>query len=186
MLVWTARVTAAALVVIAGLSLAGCQGGSSSFGNLGNPFESSSPPAAATGGRASISASDIVGRWGLAAYHRDQDRARTEQAAQGQCRQPYVIGGGQAGGVMMLTHDNPNVVENLIKVGPDGRTFIGPGDALNQEDDREVVSFDGRVLILRWISPDVAGRYGTMVLVRCGVGGAPARTSSSKPPPTPR
>ena len=24
---------------------------------------------------------DIVGRWGLAAYHKDEDRARTEQAA---------------------------------------------------------------------------------------------------------
>jgi hypothetical protein len=32
----------------------------------------------------------------------------------------------------------------------------------------EVVSFDGKVLILKWINPEVAGRYGIMVLARCG------------------
>jgi hypothetical protein len=149
---------------------------------MGGLFESSPPPPPAPSARASIAASDIIGRWGLAAYHRDQDRARTETAAQGQCRQPYVISGGTAGGVMMLTHDSPNIVENMIKVGPDGRTFIGPGEALNPEDDREVVSFDGRVLTLRWVSPEVASRYGTMVLVRCGAEGARPRTSSTRPP----
>jgi len=183
MVIWGAR-GSAALIVIAGLSLAGCQG--SNFGSMGSWFESSPPPPpAAPAGRASISASDIIGRWGLAAYHRDQDRARTEQAAQGQCRQPYVISGGSGGGVMMLTHDSPNIVENIIKVGPDGKTLIGPGDSLNLEDDREVVSFDGRVLILRWVNPEVASRYGTMVLVRCGAGPAP-RTSSRTPAPAPR
>jgi hypothetical protein len=35
-------------------------------------------------------------------------------------------------------------------------------------DDREILSFDGRVLVLKWVDPEVAGRYGTMVLVRCG------------------
>ena len=184
---WGAR-GKAALIVIAAISLAGCQG--SNMGGMGSWFESSPPPppAAAGGGRASIAASDIIGRWGLAAYHRDQDRARTEQAAQGQCRQPYVISGGSGGGVMMLTHDSPNIVENFIKVSPEGRTLIGPGESLNPEDDREVVSFDGRVLMLRWVNPEVAGRYGTMVLVRCGGEGSrpPARTSSRPPPPAPR
>jgi len=33
--------------------------------------------------------------------------------------------------------------------------------------DREFVSFDGKVMILRWIDPEVAGRYGTAVYVRC-------------------
>ncbi len=40
---------------------------------------------------ASIPAQDLVGRWGLAAYHKDEDRARTEAAARGQCSQPYNI-----------------------------------------------------------------------------------------------
>jgi hypothetical protein len=33
-----------------------------------------------------------------------------------------------------------------------------------------VVSFDGKVLILKWVNPEVAGRYGIMVLARCPVG----------------
>ena len=34
--------------------------------------------------------------------------------------------------------------------------------------DREIVSFDGRVLITRFVDPEVSGRYGTSVYVRCG------------------
>ena len=179
MVIWGAR-GKAALVIIAAISLAGCQG--SNMGGMGSWFESSPPPPPAASARASIAASDIIGRWGLAAYHRDQDRARTEQAAQGQCRQPFVISGGQAGGVMMLTHDSPNIVENLIKVSAEGKTFVGPGEQVPGPDDREVVSFDGRVLILRWFDPEVSSRYGTMVLVRCGAEGARPRTSSTRPP----
>jgi hypothetical protein len=29
------------------------------------------------------------------------------------------------------------------------------------------VSFDGRVLVLRWVDEEVAGRYGVGVFVRC-------------------
>jgi hypothetical protein len=43
---------------------------------------------------ASIRADAIVGRWGLASYQNPADRARTEKAAQGQCKNPYVIGAG--------------------------------------------------------------------------------------------
>ena len=48
---------------------------------------------------------DIVGRWGLAAYHKDEDRARIEVAAANQCKQPYVITLGPTGGVMMHLAD---------------------------------------------------------------------------------
>jgi hypothetical protein len=49
-----------------------------------------------------------------------------------------------------------------------------------------VVSFDGKVLILKWVDPEVAGRYGNMVLVRCGAEGtAPARTARARRPTTP-
>jgi hypothetical protein len=167
---------ASALVLTTGLTLAACQG-------TGNFFGSSSPPPAASTARPSIAASDIVGRWGLASYHRDADRPRTEAAARGQCRQPYVISGGASGGVMMLSHDSPNIVEHAIKASADGRTFVGPGAEPAAQDDREVVSFDGRVLVLKWIDPEVAGRYGTMVLVRCGVEGTAPRTAGTAPPP---
>ncbi|HEY4082877.1 MAG TPA: hypothetical protein VGM81_19510, partial [Burkholderiaceae bacterium] len=168
--------------VLAGtLVLAGCQG-------MGNPFESAPPPAAAPVGRPSIAPSDIIGRWGIASYHREQDRARTEVAARNQCKQPYLISGGQAGGVMMLGHDSPNIVEHLIKATADNRTYLGPGAEPGGADDREVLSFDGRVLVLKWVDPEVQGRYGIMVLVRCGAEGtAPpprrAATRAAAPPP---
>ena len=159
--------------VLAGvLVLAGCAG-------MGNPFESSPPPAAAPLGRPSIAPSDIIGRWGIASYHREQDRARTEAAARGQCKQPYLISGGSAGGVMMLNHDSPNIVEHLIKATADNKTYLGPGPDPGGTDDREVLSFDGRVLQLKWVDPEVQSRYGIMVLVRCGAEG-------TAPPPAPR
>ncbi len=128
------------------------------------------PPSAALTGpppQPSISPSDVIGRWGLGAYHREQDRARTEAVVKGQCTQPYVISAGNPGTVMMLTHDSPKFVEAQIKANQEGRTFIGPGPDPGGADDREVVSYNGRVLILRWVDPEVAGRYGIQLLVRC-------------------
>ncbi len=167
--------------VLAGvLVLAGCAG-------MSNPFETSPPPPpAASQGRPSVAPSDIIGRWGIASYHREQDRARTEVAARGQCKQPYLISGGSAGGVMMLNHDSPNIVEHLIKATADNRTYLGPGADPAGADDREVLSFDGRVLTMKWVDPEVQSRYGIMVLVRCGAEGtappsAPRRAAA--PPP---
>ena len=37
------------------------------------------------------------------------------------------------------------------------------------------MSFDGRVLVTRFTDPEVAGRYGTSVYVRCGAEVTPAR-----------
>ena len=39
---------------------------------------------------------DIVGRYGLTAYHKEEDRERTVKAAANQCRNPYVITMGRA------------------------------------------------------------------------------------------
>jgi hypothetical protein len=111
---------------------------------------------------------ELVGRWGLAAYHKDADRARTEAAARGHCKQPYVIGRGAGGGVIMHMADTAQPEELRVKGGPDGKNYIGPDPDPGNKRDREVVSFDGRVLQLRWLDPEVAGRYGTMVYVRCG------------------
>ena len=41
--------------------------------------------------------------------------------------------------------------------------------------DREIVSFDGRVLVMKYVDPEVDGRYGTGVFVRC----APARLTGT-------
>ena len=45
------------------------------------------------------------------------------------------------------------------------QTYVGPGPSPAGADDREVLSFDDQVLILKWVDPETAGRYGTMVLV---------------------
>src|SRR5262249_25983442 len=43
---------------------------------------------------AHVRPTEIIGRWGYAAYHKPEDRTRTEANARGQCKQPYVIGQG--------------------------------------------------------------------------------------------
>jgi hypothetical protein len=68
----------------------------------------------------------------------------------------------------MLGHDNPQPQEMILKGSVEGKTYVGPGPSPAGADDREVVSFDGQVLILKWVDPEIAGRYGIMVLARCG------------------
>jgi hypothetical protein len=132
-----------------------------------DPFSSESPPAPIAM-PASLRPDDIVGRWGLAAYHRDQDRLRTEVAARDQCALAYLIDRSPGGNVLMLGHDNPQPQEMILKGSVEGKTYVGPGPSPAGADDREVVSFDGQVLILKWVDPEIAGRYGIMVLARCG------------------
>jgi hypothetical protein len=110
---------------------------------------------------------ELVGRWGFASYHRAEDLARTEAAARRSCGKPYVINSGPSGGVMMHLADDREPSELTVKGGPGGKTYIGPGPEPAAQQDREVVSFDGRVLVLRWMDPEIAGRYGVGVYVRC-------------------
>jgi hypothetical protein len=114
---------------------------------------------------------DVVGRWGYGAYHKDEDRARTEAAARGQCGQPVIINRGSSGGIMMYLADSAQLQELFLKGSPGGRNFIGLPGPPGGPQDREVVSFDGRVMILRWTNPEVQNRYGTSVYVRCGAEG---------------
>jgi hypothetical protein len=110
---------------------------------------------------------ELIGRWGLAAYHRPDDRARTETAARNQCKQPYVISAGPSGGLIMHLADQAQPQELRLKGAPGGKNYIGPEGEPGGMQDREVVSFDGRVLITRWMDPEIAGRYGNAVYVRC-------------------
>ena len=126
--------------------------------------------------RRRIRADEIVGRWGLASYQNPNDRARTEAAARAQCKQPYVIGAGTTGGVIMHLADQATPQELRLKGSPSGKNYIGPPGPAGGEQDREIVSFDGRVLITRFTDKDAATRYGNMVYVRC----APARLSRSR------
>jgi hypothetical protein len=179
-----------AVLATAAVMLAACSSFNNPFGSnpfSSNPFASSAPEVPSTPlPPPSLRAEDIVGRWGLASYHREQDRNRTEAAARGQCSQAYLINRSPSGGVMMLGHDNPAVQDMAIKGSYENKTYIGPGPTPASGDDREVLSFDGRVLILKWVDPEIAGRYGNMVLVRCGAEGTtPARTARAKRPIVP-
>jgi hypothetical protein len=124
---------------------------------------------------------DIVGRWGLAAFHKQEDQERTELAAQSQCKQPYIISTGPTGGVIMHLADQATPEELRLKGAPGGKTYIGPDGEPGGMQDREVVSFNGRVLLLRWMDTEVQGRYGTMVYVRCGPEGEKRPPAKRKP-----
>jgi hypothetical protein len=181
------QLVTAALVGTAAVMLASCSSTNNTFSSL-NPFASSTPdaPPATPLPPPSLRADEITGRWGLASYHRDADRPRTEAAARGQCNQPYIIERSASGGVLMLGHDNPAKVDMAIKGSYENKTYIGPGPTPKGNDDREVVSFDRNVLLLKWVDPEIAGRYGIMVLVRCGAEGTtPARTARAKRPLVP-
>ena len=116
---------------------------------------------------ASIRADEIVGRWGLASFQNPNDRARTEAAAKAQCKQPYVIGAGANGGVVMHLADQATPQELRLKGSPSGKNYIGPPGPAGGDQDREIVSFDGRIMVTRFIEKDTAVRYGNMVYVRC-------------------
>jgi hypothetical protein len=170
------------VLTLLALALAGCA--------TGGPHQPAQPEAAPVPTLPpAFPPQDIVGRWGLAAYHREEDRPRIELAAAAQCKQPYIITLGPTGGVMMHLADQAKPEELRLKGAPGGKTYIGPEGAPGGMQDREVVSFDGRVLILHWVDPEVQGRYGSMVYVRCPPEGAkkPARHKpKSKPKPKPK
>ena len=141
-------------------------------GSMNLPSFSSSPseqePGVAPEMPATLRADEIVGRWGLASFQNPNDRARTEAAARSQCKQPYVIGAGSSGGVIMHLADQATPQELRLKGSPGGKNYIGPPGPAGGEQDREIISFDGRVLVTRFIDKDAATRYGNMVYVRCG------------------
>ena len=152
-------------VLAAGLMLGGCTGFSlPSLGTSEPP-----PPPPPTMMPSKYNPQEMIGRWGFTSYQKETDRARTVAAARGQCRHPYVIARGPTGGVMMHLADQRQPSELQLKGSPEGRNYIGPaGEPGGSMQDREIISFDGRVLITRYVDPDAANRYGNMVYVRCG------------------
>jgi hypothetical protein len=151
---------ASALVIC----LAACSGMSLTSSSPSASFE----PGVAPEMPATIRADELVGKWGLASYQNPADRVRTEGQAKAQCKQPYVIGAGTSGGVVMHLADQATPQELRLKGSQGGKNYIGPAGPAGGEQDREVVSFDGRVLVTRFMDKDAATRYGNMVYVRCG------------------
>jgi hypothetical protein len=116
-----------------------------------------------------ISSDQLVGKWGFAAYHKDEDRTRTIKEASAQCNRPYVINKGPTGGVMMNAADQKELSELFLVGGPTGQTYLGPqGAAAGGPDDRIVTNVDANSFTTVWVDPDNSSRYGTSVYVRCG------------------
>ena len=115
-----------------------------------------------------LSAADLPGRWGLASYRVETDRARTESEAKNACGNPYKIEAGANGGVMMHLADQTAASEVFVKTDASGRVFIGPAGPPAVQQDRQVMSYENGVLVAEWLDPGVRERYGTMVFVRCG------------------
>ena len=147
-------------------------------------------PAMAPGIPSSIRPEEVVGRWGYGSYHRPEDLVRTEAAARVACSEPVVIDRGPNGGVMMYLADNAQLQELQLKGSQSGQNYIGPPGPPGGMEDRQIVSFDGRTMVLKWMDPEVDSRYGTSVYVRCAPEGtarvAPHRRTPPPPPPPPR
>jgi hypothetical protein len=150
-------------ILALGLGACGSIGGFSGFGGGQPEVQEPAPPPEVP---ATIRSEEIVGRWGLASYLNVSDRARTEKAALSQCKNPYVIGAGPTGGVIMHLADQATPQELRLKGSPSGKNYIGPAGPITDQD-REILSFDGRVMVTRFVDKDAATRYGNMVYVRC-------------------
>ncbi len=154
---WTKRpgLAACACAVALPLALAAC--------SLGESLSPTARAPSPTG----VSRDALVGSWGIASFHTDKDRKRTEAQAKAQCSQPYRISRGPNDGVMMHVADDPKLYELRLKAGPDGRTYVGFESPAGDPQDRELLSITPNVLTMRFVDPDAHRRYGTFVFVRC-------------------
>ena len=159
----------AALAALAvGLALGGCS--SFNLPSFGTSTPDAPPPPGAAALPSKYAPEELIGRWGYTSYQNEADKARTITVARSQCKNPYVIARGPGGGVMMHLADQKQPSELRLKGSSDGRNYIGPDGEAGNPQDREIVSFDGRVLITRYVDPDSANRYGNQVYVRCAPG----------------
>jgi hypothetical protein len=172
--------------VLSVLTLAGCTT------SPPTTAEAPSAPPSAPAIPSSYRPEEFIGRWGYGAYHNDADLTRTAAAARAQCGQPVVINRGPNGGLMMYLADSADLQELRLKGSQSGKNYVGPPGDAGGPQDREIVSFDGRTLVLKWMDPEVAGRYGTGVYVRCApegtahAGGRPRKaTAAVAAPPSP-
>jgi hypothetical protein len=141
------------------LLLAGCGGGEGPSSSAGVAASAPAP--------AGITRDVLVGRWGIASYHTDKDRKRTEAEARAGCKQPYTITQGPGDGVMMHVADDPKPYELRLKAGG-GKTYVGFEAPAGDPQDREILSHSRSMLVMRFVDPDAQRRYGTFIYSRCG------------------
>jgi hypothetical protein len=142
-------------------------------GCAGSPIDSFTPastPPSASAMAASPPAFPVdrlVGSWGVASYRVEKDQARTEAQARAQCKLPYVIAKGPTDGVMMHVADDTTVHELTLKGGPGGKTYLGFAGPPGDDQDREILTFNEKMFVARYVNPETNSRYGTYIYVRC-------------------
>ena len=141
------------------LLLSGC-GGGEGLSPVASVTETAPAPT-------NITRDALVGRWGIASFHTEKDRKRTEAEARAQCKQPYTITRGPGDGVMMHVADDPKPYELRLKAGAGGRTFVGFEAPAGDPQDRELLSVKPNELVMRFVDPDAHRRYGTFIYIRC-------------------
>ena len=111
---------------------------------------------------------DLVGRWGVASYWNKADAAKAPGWARQSCGQPYVIEKSGGGNLMMFVADGQKrevalkgkkltPVEKVLPEGP-ARMHV-----------RTITAFEaGKSFELTWQHGGFAGRYGTVLYVKCG------------------
>ena len=146
-----------AVAVIVSLTVAGC-----------TLTSVNAPSSAVAAAPATIARERLIGRWGIASFHTDKDRQRTEREAKAQCSLPYTVAKGPTDGVMMHVADDPKLHELRLKGDAAGRTYLGFEAPAGDPQDREILSATDKLMIMRFVDPDANRRYGTFVYVRCG------------------
>ena len=109
----------------------------------------------------------LPGDYGLASYHKAEDRDRTIEQAKIACGNPYKIGAGSYGGVLMHAAGQSQPSEIFLKAGQDGQSFLGPKGPAGVAQDRLIVSYENGVLITDWMDQSARSVYGTMIYVPC-------------------
>lgn len=113
------------------------------------------------------SVDELVGRWGVASYWTPADKAKAPGWARQSCGQPYVIEKSAAGNLLMFVADGQKrevalkgkkltPVEKKLPEGPAKRHV------------RTITAFAPSSFELTWEDKGFAGRYGTVVYVKCG------------------
>ncbi len=116
---------------------------------------------------AQVDIAALPGDYGLASHHKAEDRERTIEQAKIACGNPYKIGAGSNGGVLMHAAGQNQPTEIFLKVGQDGRSFLGPKGPAGVPQDRLIVSYEDGVLITDWLDQGARSVYGTMIYVPC-------------------
>jgi len=109
----------------------------------------------------------LIGKWGVATFHSPNERASAEKQARQRCASPYVIVKGSTDGVMMHIPEDPDAHELALKRAADGKTYVGFNAPIGDANDREIIEQTSKVLVMRFVDPDKASRYGTSIYVKC-------------------